>query len=316
MAVFAFYVLSGYLITRVLNTHYMVDRFSWGGFGAFALNRVLRLWPAYLLVCVLSALLVERAPLTAAQWLTNLSVVGIVGVDYLHMASFPELAPNAWSLSIELVCYALLAFGFARSPRALLMFALLGAVALTASTGACTWRGTELYAPYCFQNRYGVLQAGFIPFAAGGLIYFYERRAMAFAQRWIAPIAAAGAAVVLLVAFNPALQFTLAPFAGGAFAALFLAWALARDFSTPITYFLGRASYHVFISHYAISRVLTQELQWERDNPVLLMVTLCVALLLGFFLIAPLERRIDAVRTAVRERAGSVGAPRPALAPG
>src|SRR5262249_15880828 len=46
-AVFAFYTLSGYLMARVLNERY---GFSPRGTAAFLLNRVLRLWPAYLLV--------------------------------------------------------------------------------------------------------------------------------------------------------------------------------------------------------------------------------------------------------------------------
>jgi peptidoglycan/LPS O-acetylase OafA/YrhL len=47
VAVFAFYTLSGYLMTRVLNERY---GFTAAGTAAFALNRVLRLWPVYL-VC-------------------------------------------------------------------------------------------------------------------------------------------------------------------------------------------------------------------------------------------------------------------------
>jgi peptidoglycan/LPS O-acetylase OafA/YrhL len=44
IAVFAFYTLSGYLMTRILNERYdSVHEAQWR-----LLNRVLRLWPAYL----------------------------------------------------------------------------------------------------------------------------------------------------------------------------------------------------------------------------------------------------------------------------
>src|SRR5258708_35197917 len=43
IAVFAFYTLSGYLMTRVINERY---GFTARGTAAFLLNRVLRLWPA------------------------------------------------------------------------------------------------------------------------------------------------------------------------------------------------------------------------------------------------------------------------------
>src|SRR5260221_14780352 len=47
ISVFAFYTLSGYLMTRVLNERY---GFSTRGTAVFLLNRVLRLWPAYLVI--------------------------------------------------------------------------------------------------------------------------------------------------------------------------------------------------------------------------------------------------------------------------
>ena len=60
IAVFAFYTLSGYLITRVLNTRY---GFNWRGTGAFALNRLLRLWPAYVALMALALIAVRFLPL-------------------------------------------------------------------------------------------------------------------------------------------------------------------------------------------------------------------------------------------------------------
>jgi peptidoglycan/LPS O-acetylase OafA/YrhL len=112
MAVFGFYTLSGYLMTRVLNERY---GFRWSGAAAFAVNRVLRLWPAYLVVVALSLGLlafvpvsplykVLRFPETASEWLVNFAVVGITGIDIQSMALQPVLAPNSWSLSVELVC--------------------------------------------------------------------------------------------------------------------------------------------------------------------------------------------------------------------
>jgi hypothetical protein len=45
--------------------------------------------------------------------------------------------------------------------------------------GISTWHCAvsaepAVYGPYCSQNRYGVLRAGFIPFAMGGLFYFHR----------------------------------------------------------------------------------------------------------------------------------------------
>src|SRR3954452_5762425 len=82
IAVFAFYTLSGYLMTRVLNERY---GFSARGTVAFLVNRVLRLWPAYLAVLGLTliALLflplsnfyfLIRMPTSLADIVTNLAI--------------------------------------------------------------------------------------------------------------------------------------------------------------------------------------------------------------------------------------------------
>jgi len=60
IAVFAFYTLSGYLITRVLNERY---GFSTRGTVIFLLNRVLRLWPAYLAILGLTLIALLFLPL-------------------------------------------------------------------------------------------------------------------------------------------------------------------------------------------------------------------------------------------------------------
>jgi peptidoglycan/LPS O-acetylase OafA/YrhL len=57
ISVFAFYTLSGYLMTRVLHERY---GFSIRGTAAFALNRVLRLWPAYLAIMTLALVAVRQ----------------------------------------------------------------------------------------------------------------------------------------------------------------------------------------------------------------------------------------------------------------
>jgi len=54
----------------------------------------------------------------------------------------------------------------------LLALAVLGIFGLTYSTA--NYGPEAFYGQYCFQSRYGVLQAGFIPFAIGGLAYFYQ----------------------------------------------------------------------------------------------------------------------------------------------
>src|SRR5690348_586439 len=86
-AVFAFYALSGYLMTRVLHQRY---GFGPVGTASFLANRVLRLWPAYLVVVAGTALALHFLPLqnfffsltephTLLERTTAITILGQVG---------------------------------------------------------------------------------------------------------------------------------------------------------------------------------------------------------------------------------------------
>ena len=70
-AVWGFYCLSGYLMTLVLNEKY---GFSPRGLARFAINRALRIYPAYYVVCTGMFLLFYFIPDTSARFLPNLQM--------------------------------------------------------------------------------------------------------------------------------------------------------------------------------------------------------------------------------------------------
>ncbi len=304
-AVFAFYTLSGYLMTRVLNTRY---GFSATGTVAFLLNRVLRLWPAYLVVLgltMLASLLVplgpNRIPHTLLDMLTSLTIIGQTKFDLLaRSGALPVL--TSWSLSIELTCYLLLAVYFARSAKRLVLFALLGALAISLSTVHCALSANPArYGPFCYQNRYGVIQAGFIPFAAGGLIYFYFAPLTKWLARNVKAVLAGLAVLELSCVGSSFVAINFATFVGIPVMA-FIVLCRPNDPLTRTTDFFGRASYHLFIAHMTIGPVLAALLHSPRF-PMLFMaiilgLTVAVSLGLSAFLV-PLELRIEVVRRRI-----------------
>ena len=306
IAVFAFYTLSGYLMTRVLNERY---GFSGRGTVAFLLNRVLRLWPAYLTILGLTliALLflplsgffsLIRMPTTLADIVTNLAILGQVTFDFRQWLPLAKPVVTSWSLSIELFSYVLLALYFARTPVRLWAFATLGAVAMAISTWYCAV-GSEpaAYGPYCSQNRYGVLQAGFIPFAMGGLFYFH-RDALSV---WIK--ANWRALIVLLISGHAAmflgdsLTATIGPYLGiGVMFCLLSVWT--GEIASRTQDFFGRASYHLFISHMPIAAILVTGLGLKAESMFVFFATIVVALALSTGLV-PMERTINLVRKRI-----------------
>lgn len=125
IAVFGFFVISGYLITRVCCQRYVGE----GALKRFWTNRFLRLYPAYLVVLLFSLFVILASgrsdlndvmlgiswPQTLDSWVRQFVIVGLIEPTG---GMYPvRLIPVAFSLAIELGFYALISFGVGRSPR-------------------------------------------------------------------------------------------------------------------------------------------------------------------------------------------------------
>ena len=168
--------------------------------------------------------------------------------------------------------------------------------------GISTWHCVAsaepaLYGPYCGQNRYGVLQAGFIPFAMGGLFYFHRDALSSWIKvNW-------HALIVLLIAAHAAMFFgdvttaTIGPYVGiGVMFCLLSVWT--GETASRTQEFFGRASYHLFISHMPIAAVLVTGLGLRPESILLFFATIIVALAVSTGLV-PMERTINLVRQRI-----------------
>jgi peptidoglycan/LPS O-acetylase OafA/YrhL len=314
IAVFGFYTLSGYLMTRVLNERY---GFAWRGTAAFLINRVLRLWPAYCAIMGLVLLALQflplsnfffliRTPHSVADIVTNVTVVGQVGFDFVQWLPLAKPLVTSWSLSIELCSYVLLGVYFARSPRRLMAFAVLGLLSMAGSTAWCALSADpSRYGPYCFQNRYGVIQAGFVPFAFGGSFYFYEK---SIAQSLLKHrrLALAGLACAIGAMFaGPTISATVGPFVGIPGVWLLLSTTQGTAAPTKVQDFFGRASYHLFIVHMPLAAVLVTGFGVPASTFTLYALTMAAALALSLVLV-PMEHHVNALRQRI---AGAVKKP-------
>ena len=312
VSVFAFYTLSGYLMTRVLNERY---GFAIRGTVAFACNRVLRLWPAYLALLGMAVVALRflpladfhsliRTPIGPTEIATNLLIIGQVTFDFEQWATLAKPLVTSWSLSIEVCCYLLLALYFASSAARLWALVVLGVVAMALSTGWCAMGGQSTsygYGPYCFQNRYGVIQAGFVPFAFGGLYYFYRNTLSSWLRehRWLCVFSLAVA--IGATSRSAPLIWTIGPFLG-----IPLMWTIlanAREARPTFSQdFFGRASYHLFIAHMPLGAILVTGLDLPKDTVAVYLGTLVIALALSVLLV-PMEHRVNALRQKIASAA-------------
>lgn len=165
-AVWAFFVLSGYLMTRVLHETY---GYSPRGTLLFAGNRVLRIYPTYWVAALLGLAILAAypdsewfgsflVPDSASSWTRNFSILGMLGERR-------TLVPPAWSLHMELLFYGVIALGLSRT-RNLSALWIVGATALTALILAGHPPRT---------NRLGSLLLTSFPFALGSSLFFVRR---------------------------------------------------------------------------------------------------------------------------------------------
>jgi peptidoglycan/LPS O-acetylase OafA/YrhL len=191
-AVAGFFVISGYLMTMVINEVYT----DLPGLARYLANRFLRIFPLYWTVCGLILIGLMIAPRVFGNlhsaiavppnldiWLRNLTLINLI-------VSPIRLVPPAWSLTIEFAFYIAIGICLGRGRwTAVLWFGISIAYTL--------WL-VETNAR--FGDRYSTVFAGSLFFSAGAVIYHYRKylRFALPAPIWW-PVLAAFAASPLIV---------------------------------------------------------------------------------------------------------------------
>lgn len=299
IAVFGFFCLSGYLMTRVVNTTYADGL---GGFVRYLGNRALRIYPAYWAVLALIAGIVALWPVAAERLpagaflpehrLANIFIVG------LGLAPFrPAINATAWSLNIELLHYIAIGALLGRSRLAcVLWFALALEVPLLLLSWL--WAGVH---PSLF---YFHPLAASIAFAAGAMIWHFD----AWLPRGSLRSGAFLAALLIILSLTMSRE---ASYAGGLHAGLALAAGVIvclRHVPAPdLDRRLGDFSYPVFLVHFPALHMIAAVA--GSDGPAVKMLALAVTVALSWLIVALVDRPIERIRSALR------GVPRTAPRP-
>jgi peptidoglycan/LPS O-acetylase OafA/YrhL len=164
-----FFLLSGFLMTLIMHESYGYTK---NGFGAFWINRWLRLYPTYFFIISITIIVLIILPTVVkhkhlympesfGSWVYNLTML------YPNMVPHriePRLVPPSWALTNELVFYLLISFGISKSLfRTLIWFAISVIYYLIT---------------YYFYNietyRYSAILASSLPFSLGALLFYIK----------------------------------------------------------------------------------------------------------------------------------------------
>lgn len=299
-AVFGFYMLSGYLMTLVMNERYGGVK---NGLLRYFANRALRIYPVYWFVSVFSFLIIYRFPGIAAgvnpnfrmpgglgEWAANLFVFGIEPFGAL-------LVPVAWSLKVELVFYIAIGLLFSRSGR-------LTALWFALSLGYTVY---AIAAGEPFGVRYFTLSAGSLPFSIGAALY-YARDRVPFSVFIAVP---AGLILAVNILYAHLLWddvFTQGFYVSLAANAVFIASLMKLDpkgasgWHARLDRLLGDLSYAIFLCHFNVMALLVLAGPFGRGarSPAIFFAALLLSVLAGYIVHATVERRVNQLRNSIR----------------
>lgn len=309
-AVYCFFLVSGFLMTLVLERTYP---YSSEGLSRYAVNRVLRIYPAYLLVCALALVLIDllpdvafntshklRWPDTTGRWLANFFIFGLLR-DNL------SLVPPAWSLNLELVYYVAMGLLLSR-----------GRIVITLWFGAsCAYTIYLLATEPSFGPRYASILGASLPFALGAMLYSYRHR-LEWIAGWTALVSAPLFLLnVALAAWHPLASQTEGHFYVSLLLGAFLLSALSRlrpgDFPVwwqRLDRLGGNLSYPIFLCHLHVAAIVAW-LAFDgvkvKDSGIMWASTFLLTNLVGYVIYLAVDRNIDGLRDRVRQRRSARG---------
>jgi len=186
--VFGFYLISGYVITLVLNRSYSEK------IGQFYLNRALRIFPVYIIILLISFILIKvhgNVFLIANNGLDSLQLLNS-GIAHYNVADvlneislrfftnksftdfavilngFPQIVPQAWALCPEIIFYILAPFIVKLYKFNKKMYYLL--ILITFVYPIYTYLNKLDFPTYRYRSVFGT----FFVFMLGSLIYYLK----------------------------------------------------------------------------------------------------------------------------------------------
>ncbi|MEA5097112.1 MAG: acyltransferase [Burkholderiaceae bacterium] len=246
VAVVGFYLISGYVMTGLMQRHYV----GYARIPSFYIDRVLRLYPQYLAVGLLTLAWFFSAgtftpflqhPPSAADLLNNLLVVPLNYFMYNGSDQF-TLMPPTWSLGTEFQFYLIFPLILLWRAR-IVTFVLSLAIFIAAATGMIN---SEIFG-------YRLLPGILIFFLFGSALYDAHHHSPARALT-VTLVAVAGGlllAVLLAVKGHLPLPYNKETLFGLVVFVPMLYW-LGKLRQHPLDNYIGDLSYGVFLNHFLI----------------------------------------------------------------
>ena len=294
-AVFSFYMLSGYLMTFIMNEKY---GFKNKGITKYLVNRALRIYPTYLICMGLTAALVYAFPWltwqlsrsvtmpgSLHQWFSNIFIIGLDGFTR------GRFVPQAWSLYVEIIFYLLIGLVLARKKAFVVTWLIFGIISTMYLSGG------EV------RDTVFSITAGSLPFSLGATVYYFKDEFGTARPAFLI------IAVVLYL-------LNISNLAGsvhesGMYLSLYLSFLLLivlKDLKIPslkkIDNLLGDLSYPMYVSHFLAGLLVLWAFfpNVPRHRGVdFFILAYGYTLIISYVLHVSVEKRINSIRERVKQ---------------
>lgn len=295
LAVQAFFVVSGFYMGLVLDTKYPTAA-GWAGCRRFWLSRFLRIYPTYAIIglAVIAAGVLAGNPLRPGPYwaIANVTIVGQEIAFWPGMDGVPKLVnPPSWSLSLELVFYALVPFLWRMRTSA-----LIGIAASSLALYLALYYCLDGAARDAWTFRFLPSELGF--FVCGLLTYRRYRSGIDVS----AAVRVAVSAPILVVVFGyvpHAYPWRDLAFLAGLCWALPLLFAASR--MSALDRFIGDLSYPIYLVHGPMFFAVQMLVSGRGVSLVAIVPTILASILL----VVLVDRPMDAVRARLGSRLGA-----------
>lgn len=309
-AVFGFYILSGYLMTLIMQRNY---GYSISGVSRYAVNRFLRIYPMYWLSMILSAVLIWylggkfTSHFHPAIFLPrNFSELARNLLLFFPFRESPRLTPPAWALTVEIFFYVLIGLGISRNIRTTAIWFVVSAL----------YHVVAIYFQLGWHHRYLTIIAASLPFSTGALIFHRKREFIQYADRVKGELGDHLPYVLaLIILANWSLGYVTAQSEGVLFYSNYLLCALMvvvlserkglPYINKKFDRWMGDFSYPIYLIHYQIGIVVVvvctaAGMDLRRPGLVLLYLSIPLIFLCALVLTVAVERPIERLRSRIK----------------
>ena len=304
-AVFAFYMLSGYLMTLILHSSY---GYSLTGLKKYSLNRFLRIFPLYWVSIIFSILIILLIGETKAfnyhkAMQIPESFLGVLKNISLALVwnDRPKLTPPSWALSVELFYYLCIGLGLSKNK-------LISICWLVISIYYHIYINLKGWG---LEYSYFHVLAGSLPFSIGATLYFYKdyiaEKAPVLSHRMLPPT------LVLLIIINWSIFGINRDMAGFYINLIFCALILVGLSKNRTSFWisnrwdqsLGALSYPMYLIHYQVGLLIIYLLQFAnleigRPNLFLTILSIPIVIILSLLINHFIEKPIQKIREHIK----------------